>query len=90
MSRLSNSLKPEEASFQDTYGWILYQLGEFDDALNWLKKSEINGGNNSGVINEHLGDVYQKLGNSKMAETYWEKAFKIGDASDELKIKLNK
>ena len=90
MSRLSNSLKPEEASFQDTYGWILYQLGEFDDALNWLKKSEINGGNNSGVINEHLGDVYQKLGNLKMAKTYWEKAFEIGDASDELKIKLNK
>ena len=64
--------------------------GRGKGALNWLKKSEINGGNNSGVINEHLGDVYQKLGNSKMAQTYWEKAFEIGDASDELKIKLNK
>ena len=90
MSEKSNELHPNEASFQDTFGWILYQLGDYEKALIWLKEAEKNGGVDSGVINEHIGDVFQKMGNIDLARKYWKKAFEIGGASKELdeKIKL--
>ena len=88
MSEKSNQLNPDESSFQDTYGWILYQLGEYENALQWLEKSLINGGGKSGVINEHVGDIYWKLQNKKSAFKYWKKAQEIGGGSDKLEEKL--
>ena len=88
MSEKSNALNPDEASFQDTYGWILYKLGDYEKALNWLKKSELNGGNNSAIINEHIGDVYEKLGIKDKALKYWKLANHIGGGSDKLLNKL--
>ncbi len=88
MSEKSNELNPNEASFQDTYGWILYQLGEYEKALNWLQKSELNGGNSSAVINEHIGDVYEKLGQREKAMKYWKLANHIDGGSEHLLNKL--
>lgn len=88
MSKKSNELNPNEASFQDTYGWILYQLGEYEKALNWLQKSELNGGNSSAVINEHIGDVYEKLGQREKALKYWKLANHIDGGSEHLLNKL--
>lgn len=88
MSKLSNQLNPDEASFQDTYGWILFQLGESEAALDWLLKSTLNGGNESAVINEHIGDVYQRLGELDQAKKYWKAANEIGGGSSELPNKL--
>jgi Tfp pilus assembly protein PilF len=84
MSQTSNRLNPNEASFQDTYGWILYQLGEYGKALGWLKKSILNGGGGSIVINKHLGDVYEKLGQMDEAKKYWNKAKELKTDSNEL------
>ncbi len=88
MSRKSNELNPDQASFQDTYGWILYKLGEYEKALSWLQKSELNGGNSSAVINEHIGDVYEKLGLKDKALKYWKLANHIGGGSEKLLNKL--
>ncbi len=84
MSQKSNLLNPNEASFQDTYGWILYQLGEYEKALGWLKKSILNGGGDSVVINRHMGEVYEKLGQLDEAKKYWNKAKELEIDSDEL------
>ena len=88
MSEKSNILNPNEASFQDTYGWILYKLGDYEKALSWLKKSESNGGNNSAIINEHIGDVYEKLGMREKALKYWKLANRIDRDSKHLLNKL--
>ena len=77
MSHKSNLLNPNQASFQDTYAWILFQLGEYQESLDWLKKSILNGGGKSHIINQHIGDVYQKLDQRDEAEKYWNKAKKI-------------
>lgn len=92
MSKKANELQPNESSFEDTYGWILYQLKDYQNALIWLRKSEINGGSSSAVINNHLGDVQYRLGNINEAIVYWEKAKFLGDSSEKLlkKIKLRK
>ena len=74
MSNMSNVLSPKTASFNDTYGWILYQMGKYDQALEWLLKAEINGGDESEVIMEHIGDSYLKLQQPNKALRYWRKA----------------
>ena len=88
MSHKSNLLNPNQASFQDTYAWILFQLGEYQESLDWLKKSILNGGGKSHIINQHIGDVYQKLDQRDEAEKYWNKAKKIQRDSNEEKNEL--
>jgi tetratricopeptide (TPR) repeat protein len=89
MSKKSNELERDNASYNDTYGWILYGLGKYEDAKLWLEKAVANGAANNAVILEHLGDVYYKLNNSDIAMDYWMKAKKAGTGSDNLERKIN-
>lgn len=74
MSLKTNELSPGNASYQDTYGWILFESGKHQEALKWLLMAEESGGRNNSVILEHIGDAYFKLNNSEKANEYWEKA----------------
>jgi Tfp pilus assembly protein PilF len=89
MSKKSNEIERDNASYNDTYGWILYALGKYDDAKLWLEKAVANGAANNPVILEHLGDVLYKLNNSELALDYWIKAKKAGPGSDQLERKIN-
>ena len=89
MSKKSNELERDNASYNDTYGWILYGLGKYEDAKLWLEKAVANGAANNAVILEHLGDVYYRLNNSDIAMDYWIKAKKAGTGSDNLERKIN-
>jgi len=89
MSKLSNELTPNQASFQDTYAWILYKEGKFNDAKEWLEKAMTNGGDKNGTILEHYGDVLFKLGQTEKAIDFWNKAKAAGEASDLLDKKIS-
>ena len=89
MSKKSNELERDNASYNDTYGWILYGLGKYEDAKLWLEKAVANGAANNAVILEHLGDVYYRLNNNDIAMDYWIKAKKAGTGSDNLERKIN-
>ena len=78
---------PNQATYQDTYGWILYKLGRFSEAETWLKKA-IEGEENNAVILEHYGDVLFQLNRPKEAIEYWEKAKNAGGTSDALIQKI--
>jgi tetratricopeptide (TPR) repeat protein len=88
MSRKSNILQPRQASYQDTYAWILYQQSKYEKALEWVLKALENGGDKSGVIVEHYGDILFKLGEEAKALEQWELALQLGDHSDELTKKV--
>jgi tetratricopeptide (TPR) repeat protein len=88
MSKRSNELSPDNASFQDTYAWILYQKKEYKQAKTWLEKAYENGGKNSPVITEHFGDIYFKLGDKIQALIFWEKAKDLGKGSKFLDKKI--
>ena len=88
MSARSNELQPGLPSFQDTYGWILFMQGEYDQALEWLNKALESGGNNSGVILEHYGDALFKLERADEAVSYWQKAKEAGGASEQIDRKI--
>ena len=76
----------------DTYAWVLYQQQKYDEALNWEKKALDNGGEKSGVVLEHYGDILYKLGRHKEALVQWKKAKNYKDYSKFLdkKIKTGK
>ena len=88
MAALANKIAPNQSSFEDTYGWVLFQQGKYEEAKEWIEKAYANGGSNSGVIVEHLGDVAAQLGNKEVAIEYWEKAKKLGDTSDQIDRKI--
>ncbi len=88
MSKKSNELSPDNASFQDTYAWILYQQKNYKEAKIWLEKAYKNGGKNSPVITEHFGDIYFKLGDKEQAIIFWKKAKELGDGSKYLEKKI--
>ncbi|HMT29446.1 MAG TPA: hypothetical protein PKD91_09230 [Bacteroidia bacterium] len=88
MSKLSNELRPDQPSYQDTYGWILFVMGKYEDAKVWLQKAIDSGGSTNGTILEHMGDVMFKLGNSESAIDFWNRAKIAGDASDLLDKKI--
>ena len=87
MSKKSNEIETTNNSFEDTYGWILYQMGKYSDAKKWLEKSMENGGKNS-VIIEHYGDVLYKLGDVEKAYQQWMDAKQKGTGSDLLEKKI--
>ena len=88
MSKLSNDLRPDQPSYLDTYGWILFVQGKYEDARIWIQKAIDNGGGESGTILEHMGDIMFKLGNVESALDYWKKAKDAGDASDLIDKKI--
>ena len=79
--------EPTSSAYQDTYGWILYKLNNFEKAEEWIAKSIENGG--SGEVLEHYGDVWLKLGNKEKALEFWKKAKVEGQANPELDKKIN-
>jgi tetratricopeptide (TPR) repeat protein len=89
MSLKSIQIDPNNASFEDTYGWILYQQKKYTEAEIWLSKSLKNGGERSGTVNEHYGDVLFQLGQKDKAVEYWKKAKQTGEASDLIDKKIN-
>jgi len=66
---------PDEATFLDTYGWILYKEAKYDKAKEYIQKAvDANPADADGTLFEHLGDVYYKLDDKDKAVQYWQKA----------------
>ncbi len=89
MAKKAVDINPDNSSYLDTYGWVLYKKEKFSDAEIWIKKAINNGGDSNSIILEHYGDIMFKLGNVDKALEYWEKAKTIGKGSEFLDKKIN-
>ena len=83
MAMKANEIDPESSSFQDTYGWVLYKLGEYAEAEIWVKKSIDHPEKDSAVVLEHYGDILFKLNRKDEALIYWQKALVTGEEASE-------
>jgi tetratricopeptide (TPR) repeat protein len=68
------------APFQDTYGWIEYLRGNYEEALTYLEPAA-KGLLNDAVVQYHLGMTLHKLGRLPEAKTVLENAVSIADGS---------
>jgi tetratricopeptide (TPR) repeat protein len=90
MSKKSNDLQPNNPSYEDTYGWILYQMKKYDDAKLWIGKALDNGGRpdaNPEVIKyDPQGNPLKPyLGNGTLLEHYGDVIYKLGEKEEALK-----
>lgn len=83
MSKESNTLEPNQGSYEDTYGWIMYKQGKYSEAKLWIEKSISHGGERSATVLEHYGDILFKLGDINKAYEYWQKAKNAGEGYSE-------
>lgn len=89
MSLKSNELMPNISSYQDTYAWILFLQGKYDQAKVWFEKALTNGGSGSAVIVEHYGDLLFHMGDKDAALLQWKKAQGMtGEHSEFLEKKI--
>ncbi len=89
MASLCNEIDPGNPSFEDTYAWVLYRQGKFEDALTWIQKSHDSGGKASGEVLEHFGDILYKLNRKEDALEKWNQALVKEPQSESLKKKIN-
>ena len=94
MSYKTVKAEPKNATYLDTYAWILFMQGRYaeakiyiDQALQNMEKSEGNA-----VIIEHAGDIYAQNKDIDRAVSFWQDA-QLQKPEDQLlirKIKLKK
>ena len=89
MSKKAVTLEPENASFQDTYGWVLFKMKKYREAADWIHKAVENKEAPSGEVLEHYGDALYHLGDVTNAYEYWVKAKQKGPGSEILDKKIN-
>lgn len=87
MCEILMTISPDNSTYQDTYAWVLYKLGDYKKALTLIEKAIKD--TNSGVVMEHHGDILYKLGRREEALESWKKAAEFEDASDLIDKKIN-
>jgi Flp pilus assembly protein TadD len=88
MSTKAVDLEPNNSTYIDTKGWVLFQMGRYEQAREVLRNAIAKSGSTSAVINEHYGDALYMTGNKENAYIYWMKAKAIGGESEKLDEKL--
>lgn len=88
MSAYANKLEPDNNSFLDTYAWILFEMKDYTGAKEWQEKALKAGGDKSGTILEHYGDILFKLGQTEEAIKYWKQAKELGTDSTTIDKKI--
>ena len=71
MSRKTVLNEPENPTYLDTYGWLLYLTGDYQEARKYLEKAKIYGGDESAVILDHYAETLFALKEYNLAFLYW-------------------
>ena len=74
MSYRTVKAEPSNATFLDTYAWILFEKGKYTEARIYMEQALQNEQNPSRVLLEHAGDIYYMAGQKEKALEYWKKA----------------
>jgi Tfp pilus assembly protein PilF len=76
----------ENATFLDTYAWVLYKNKQVDEALKYIRRAIKYEGNKNPEIMDHYGEILLNKGKKRKAVRVWTEAMLLGD--EEFKIKL--
>ena len=77
---------PNNPTYLDTHGWVLYVKGDYKESKKFLEKAVSL--SDDGTIVEHYGDVLFQLGDTEKAIVQWELALQKGGVSDNLEKKI--
>ena len=96
MIRIAVDAEPDNESFLDSLGWVLYKRARFDEARVYFERAIAPATFPDPVVLDHLGDTLYRLNDDKLAKARWSEAMKrietlsdIGAMRDELmKLRL--
>jgi tetratricopeptide (TPR) repeat protein len=71
--RQAVDLEPQSGAYLDSLGWVYFKLGQYSEAEEYLRKANERM-NSDPTVHDHLGEVYEKTGNLKMAVAQWERS----------------
>ena len=71
--RQAVDLEPQNGAYLDSLGWVYFKLGQYSEAEEYLRKANERM-NSDPTVHDHLGEVYEKTGNLKMAVAQWERS----------------
>lgn len=77
MSRKTVLNEPENSTYLDTYGWLLYLTGDYEQAKKFLKDAMVYGGKENAVILDHYAEALFALREYNLAFLYWSNADRI-------------
>lgn len=81
-------LESGNATYLDTYAWVLFKRGRFFEAKYIIERAIDNGGVDSDVIVEHYGDILFMNNKVEDALIQWKKSLDMGNESVVLKRKI--
>ena len=71
MSKRTIDAEPNNSTYLDTIGWILYLQGKADEAKPYFKQAMLYGAKDSPVCLDHYAEVLYALGEYDLAFVYW-------------------
>lgn len=90
MSKITIDQEPDNATYLDTYGWILYLQKNYAEARKQFQHALAYGGSDNPVMLDHYSEVLFALNEYDLAFLYWDKAVeaakKQGDAEQTEKL----
>ena len=92
MSYKTIKAEPKNATYLDTYAWILFMQKRYAEAKIYIEQALQNDSDSSAVITEHAGDIYMLNDEPERAMELWQQALMSSPANKILarKIKLKK
>lgn len=90
MSHKTIKAVPTNATYLDTYAWILFRQKRYSEAQIYIDQALANDTDSiqSAEVLEHAGDIYAMNGNMTKALLFWQKALNAGSDSVTLPKKL--
>jgi tetratricopeptide (TPR) repeat protein len=89
MSRRAVDAQEENASYLDTLGWVLFRLGRYEEAEQYVRQA-IALGDGGSVLFEHLGDIYSMMGQRDRALENWGIALEKDGENEDLRRKIER
>lgn len=95
MSKITVEQEPDNATYLDTFAWILHLQGKTLEAKSFLKHAMLYGGKESAAILDHYAEVLYALGEYDLAGVYWNMARQkntdneIPDLDERAEAKMN-
>ena len=86
MSYRTIKAEPKNATYLDTYAWILFKQKRYSEARIYIDQTLQNDSDSSAVLLEHAGDIYYHTGDVDKALAFWQEALTRAVASDDREL----
>ncbi|MDG2425543.1 MAG: tetratricopeptide repeat protein [Flavobacteriales bacterium] len=94
LAQFANENIPGDAAIEDTYAWVLFKSGQFEEAEQWIQRAiateEAQGRRVGGTLLDHAGDIARACGRREEAVQLWERAMANGADAETIAIKVAK